>query len=280
MSFPDVDKALLTGFADGVKWEKFLRDLIGAVGDNADAFDLHLLDFMPHGIDNAGFHNSIYRGKDFGGAPTPEQWANIANGKFTDMFIGDFWTINGMQYPITAFNYFYNAGDTALTKPHVTLTTAASMYTHKMNNSNTTTGGYMGSLMYAEGLDQAKTKIKADFGEHLVKHRKILCNATSEGVADGWVWVDSEVELMNEMMVFGSVVSGRFTPGVSNRNVGVEKTQLPLFALRPDAANIRVTYWLQDIVSASTFARVGSRGYAAYGNASIALGVRPVFSIS
>jgi len=87
------------------------------------------------------------------------------------------------------------------------------------------------------------------------------------------------VELMNEVMVYGSVAWGT-GGGTSGYNVGTSHGRLPLFALRHDLVNIRNTYWLRDVVSATTFAIVGAAGNARYGNASTAHGVRPAFSIS
>jgi hypothetical protein len=130
------------------------------------------------------------------------------------MYIGDYWTINGTTYLIAAFNYYYNTGDTTLTTNHVTLVPAGSMYTHRMNPTNTTEGGYVGSEMYTTGLDQAKTKIHADFAGHVINHRRYLSNATSDGQASAGAWFDSDVELMNEVMVFGSVVNGKGTRAI------------------------------------------------------------------
>jgi hypothetical protein len=242
-----------------------------------DELQQHKRLFLPHGVDGAGFHNSIYRGKDLGTSVTPEQYAKIADGTFEDMYIGDYWTINGTTYLIAAFNYYYNTGDTALTTNHVTLVPAGNMYQYRMNPSNTTEGGYVGSEMYTTGLDQAKTKIRADFAGHVVNHRKFLSNATSDGQASGGAFFDSDVELMNEVMVYGSVVNGEG----SRYNIGTEKSQLPLFALRPDLVNIRTTgWWLRDVCSATSFAFVYRTGLAGSFGASSAYGVRPVFSIS
>ena len=251
---------------------------VAGMNQNAEVLETHLSDFMPHGVDNAGFRNSIYRGKNLGTSVTTEQYNNIANGTFKDLYIGDYWTINGTKYLIAAFNYYYNAGDSGLTQNHITLVPESTMYNHAMNDTNTTDGGYVGSKMYTEGLDQAKNTIATDFSGHVVNHRKYLCNAVTDGEASAGAWMDSEVELMNEMMVYGSVVNGHATYGLYN--VGIEKTQLPLFALRPDIANIRSSYWLRDVSSASHFASVYSIGTAYYGNASYSSGVRPVFSIS
>jgi hypothetical protein len=234
--------------------------------------------FLPHGVDGAGFHNSIYRGKYLGDQVTPEQYARIADGTFEDMYIGDYWTINGTTYLIAAFNYYYNTGDTALTINHVTLVPTPIMYLHRMNPTNTTEGGYVGSEMYTTGLGQAKTKIHADFSGHVITHRRYLCNAVADGQASAGAWLDSDVELMNEVMVYGSVVNGEGTYG--SYNIGVEKSQLPLFALWPDLLNIRSLWWLRDVGSAERFAAVSLEGYAGLSYPSAARGVRPVFSIS
>ena len=47
---------------------------------------------------NAGFHNSIFRGKNLGTSITSEQWSAISSGTFDDLFIGDYWVINGMRF--------------------------------------------------------------------------------------------------------------------------------------------------------------------------------------
>jgi hypothetical protein len=243
-----------------------------------DELQQHKRLFLPHGADGAGFHNSIYRGKFLGNQVTPEQYARIADGTFEDMYIGDYWTINGTTYLIAAFNYYYNTGDTNLTTNHVTLVPATHMYGHRMNPTNTTEGGYVGSEMYTTGLDQAKTKIHADFAGHVVNHRKRLSNAVSDGQASAAAWFDSDVELMNEVMVFGSIVNGKGTYGAYN--IGIEKSQLPLFALRPDLINLRTAWWLRDVCTAGSFAIVSTRGDVLIFQASASYGVRPVFSIS
>ena len=224
----------------------------------------------------AGVKNSMYRGKNLGTSVTSEQWANIANGTFKDMYIGDYWVINGTTYIIAAFNYYLNTSGTLLTTKHVTLVTAESMYTHRMNTKSLNDEGYVGSEMYTTGLDEAKTRIHADFAGHVLTHKRYLCNAVADGQASAAAWFDSDVELMNEVMVYGSIVNGKSDYGY---NIGVEKSQLPLFALRPDLVNIGIYWWLRDVVSALYFAAVGGNGLASRSSNSNARGVRPVFSI-
>ena len=229
----------------------------------------------------AGAHNAIYRGKSLGSAVTEAQWAAIKAGTFEDMYIGDYWTIGGVVYRIAAFDYYYRAGDTDMTTHHVTLVPDANMYTHVMNDTNITTGAYVGSKMYTEGLTQAKTTINSAFGEaHVLNHRQYLQNATTDGYASGGSWYDSTVELMTEQNVYGGKIFSNIQNGTALANsYTVDKSQYPLFAFRPDMISNRAWFWLRDVVSASYFANVNSNGNATSTNASIALGVRPAFSI-
>lgn len=229
----------------------------------------------------AGAHNAIYRGKSLGSAVTEAQWAAIKAGTFEDMYIGDYWTIGGVVYRIAAFDYYYRAGDTDMTTHHVTLVPDANMYTHVMNDTNITTGAYVGSKMYTEGLTQAKTTINSAFGEaHVLKHRQYLQNATTDGYASGGSWYDSTVELMTEQNVYGGKILSNIQNGTALVNsYTVDKSQYPLFAFRPDMISNRQWFWLRDVVSASYFARVAAGGNAYSTGASAAYGVRPAFSI-
>ena len=229
----------------------------------------------------AGAHNAIYRGKSLGTAVTEAQWAAIKAGTFEDMYIGDYWTIGGVTYRIAAFDYYLTTGDTACNTHHVTLVPDANMYTHVMNDTNITTGAYVGSKMYTEGLTQAKTTINSAFGEaHILNHRQYLQNAVTDGYASGGSWYDSTVELMTEQNVYGGKVFGNQLNGTALPNsYTVDKSQYPLFTFRPDMQSNRQWFWLRDVVSASYFAYVRTDGNAHYLNASNAGGVRPAFSI-
>lgn len=166
--------------------------------------------------DNAGAHNSIFRGKNLGTSVSSEQYKQISSGIFKDLYIGDYWVIGGVNYRIAAFDYYYNTGDTALTKHHAVIVPDTQLYTHNMNDSNTTSGGYVGSKMYTSGLDKAKSTIKSAFPNHVLKHRLYLTNAVSNGRPSAGLWADSEVDLMTEQMVYGC---GIFSPVSDGSNV-------------------------------------------------------------
>ena len=232
-------------------------------------------------FNNAGSHNAVYRGKNLGTDVTAAQWAAISAGTFDDMYIGDYWTIGGVNYRIAAFDYYLNCGDTSCTKHHVVLVPDTCLYNHVMNDTNITTGAYVGSKMYTEGLEQAKTTIKAAFSGHLLSKRIYLSNATANGGASAGAWCDSEVDLMCEHMVYGNGVFSPVSDGTTvPNNYRVEKSQLPLFQHEPSRICNRVSWWLRDVISASAFAGVNNSGYAHYNGASYSYGVRPAFCIS
>lgn len=229
----------------------------------------------------AGAHNSVYRGANLGTSVTSAQWAAIQAGTFDDMYIGDYWVIGGVTYRIAAFDYYLRAGDTDMTTHHVTLVPDVPMYTHVMNDTNVTTGGYVGSKMYTSGLTQAKNTINTAFGStHVLTHRQYLSNAVTNGRPSGGSWYDSTVELMTEQNVYGGKIFGAGNDGSSVPALyTVDKSQYPLFAFRPDLISNRQTFWLRDVVSAAYFADVGGVGRALYHHASSVFGVRPAFSI-
>lgn len=228
--------------------------------------------------DGAAAHNCIYRGKNLGTSVTAEQYAAISSGKFTDLYIGDYWVIKGVTYRIAAFDYYYNCGDTNFTKHHVVIVPDTSLYKAQMNTSNVTTGGYTGSAMYKSNLAQAKTTIKAAFGSaHVLTKRELLTNAVNGNTPSGWAWFDSDVELMNEVQVYGSVAWGAHDG--NGYNVASGDGQFPLFMFDRTKLHNREDYWLRDVSSATTFSLVGSYGRAAYAGASDSFGVRPAFCI-
>lgn len=232
-------------------------------------------------IYNGIAHNGIYRGKYLGASVTAEQYASISAGTFEDLYIGDYWTIDGINYRIAALDYYWNCGDNATPPHHAVIVPDKRLYSAVMNTSNTTSGGYVGSQMHTTNLAQAKTTIKAAFSGHVVNHRVYLVNAVTNGVSSAGVWVDSEIELMNEQMVYGSgIFSPVSTGSTALINQRVEKTQLPLFAMNPAMLNNREIYWLRDVISATNFANVGNSGDAYNYGANISFGVRPSFCIS
>lgn len=258
------DDKLLIGTAEGNK----------AIGAD-DALFAMLDAFIPKEQ-----RRMIYRGKNLGAVVTEEQKANIKNGTFKGFFLGDYWTIGSYTWRIVDFDYWYNCGDTAFTTPHLVIMPDKPLYNAQMNETNITTGGYTGSLMYTENLDQAKTLAASAFGDLILTHREYLTNAVTDGHASAGAWFDSTLDLPNEIMMYGCHVYAAMNNGtVIPTNYTIGKTQLALFTVVPKLISNRATFWLRDVVSSAYFAGVYYSGYAAYYAASNSSGVRPVFAI-
>lgn len=237
-------------------------------------------------FDGAGAHNSIYRGKYLGAEVTAEQYTHISDGTFKDMYIGDYWTIGGVNYRIGAFDYWLRTGNTECTEHHVLLVPDTNLASGKMNDTNTTTGGYVGSDLKTgnnsnTALATAKSTINNAFGSaHILTHREYFTNAVANGKPSAGAWYDSDIDLMNENMVYGTNIflphpDGSTIPTLST----IDKTQIKLFTDRPDLITNRADWWLRDVVSAADFANVNSVGNAAFLRASSSFGVRPAFAI-
>ena len=242
---------------------------------------------------NAGFHNSIFRGKYLGTSVTSTQYSQISAGTFEDLYIGDYWTINGVNWRIAGFDYWYNRGDTACTTHHIVIVPDSNLLnvdgstTHWMNASNTTSGAYVGSDWYTgnnsnTGRSQVTTKINNAFGSaHILTHREFLKNAVTNGYESGGSWYDSTHEFMTEQMaygckVFGNVINGTNIPA----SYTISNSQLPLFALAPQYLCNRASWWLRDVVSSTDFAYVGGNGYCGSDYASNTwIGVRVAFGV-
>ena len=211
----------------------------------------------------------------------------IQAGTFDDLYVGDYLTINGTVYRIAGFNLGKQIGDNASMGNCMCLVPDSALYSAQMHNTdsgqytegsaaNTTTGAYANSDMRTTNLAQATQKIVNDFGStHVMSYRDILPNATANGQASGWAWYDCKVELMSEVMVYGTTVWAN-----SGYEVGCINSQLPLFALAPEYIHRRFSYWFRGVRSATSFALVYYTGYANYANASYSLGVRPFFFVN
>ena len=228
---------------------------------------------------SAGVHSSIYRGKYLGNTYTEKQKEAIANGTFDDLFIGDYWTINGVNWRIADFDYYYNVGDTAFTKHHVIIVPDTNLYNAQMNSTNTTTGAYSGSEMYTTNLDNARIMFDNAFGSSFIPtHRGIYANTIGTTFPTGWSWRDMRVELMNEEQIYGHAVWG--AGSLNGFDVGTQKTQFKLFALDQTKINIRENYWLANSVPPGSFSCVTKDCFAWNYGASVSFGVRPFACIT
>lgn len=228
-------------------------------------------------------HNSVARGASLGSSLTNAQSAAIRDGSFSGMYLLDYWTINGVNWRIMAFDYYYGTGDTPCWTHHVVVVPDGQLYTAAYNSTNTTAGGYVGSDLYKTGLGKAKTIITAAFGSgHILAHRNYLHNAVTNGIPSGGAWFDSTVELMTEANVYGTKHWAASEHGEDSvfDFFTIDKSQYPGFAVAPSLQTVPGHWlWLRDVSSASSFAGANGDGLADRGAASNVVGIRPAFCI-
>ena len=169
----------------------------------------------------------------------------------------------------------------------------------RMNSSNDTTGGYVGSEMFTTTIGAVATsgstattasinqQLYAEFGSHLKTIRQVLSNAMDNtgynrfgnagGASSGWAGATVQAVLMSEIEVYGSVAWSSSGYDTGNGNI-----QLPLFQHNKQAMNNRSAYyWLKDVASSARFCACNSSGVSTYLGASVAnYYVRPRFILA
>lgn len=219
---------------------------------------------LQHG---AATHNAIYRGECLGDAITDGQAAAIADGSFEDLFIGDYWTMGGVNYRIADFDYWYRTGfpeANRVEKHHVVIVPDTSIATGQMNGSNNTSGGYRNSLMKSK-MNDIISALPPEIRSRLLVHNALLDGA----------WTEISVDPMNEIMVYGCYILA----DNSNKQTS-ENRQLSLFRMSPQARYAGGNYWLRNYANATEFTLVSYYGDASKDVATSTYGIRPVFAIT
>ena len=237
-------------------------------------------------INNASFHNSIFRGKDITSYFTDGSLYNrIANGTFEDLFVGDYIIQNNITWRIAGFDIHLNKGDQPLITHHAVIVPDSNLTTEVMNWEGSTEGGYVGSLVYGTTLPSVLTDyITPVFGNHIIEYRAFLTNGinptgynssgTNDGCSNSCAWFSRKLDLMDECEVYGCPIHSS-----SAFDCGSAYTQLPLFALAPQYILSDESYWLKDVSTSHSYASVTNSGIADGAWTAAILGVRPRFLI-
>ena len=214
-------------------------------------------------FDSAAANNAIYRGKYLGDTVTDAQAAAIADCNFNDLYVGDYWTIGGVNYRIADLNYWKGIGNgTKCTTNHVVIVPDTILNTGKMNNTATVSGGYINSLMKSKTLNTLAENLPDTLKNRLLTHDTYISD----------YWMRSSVDLLSERMIYGCKV-------LSNETKFSEVRQLNLFRMDTERIVLDEHYWLRDVVSNTNFAVVNKNGFTDSASANGTFGIRPVFAI-
>ena len=182
--------------------------------------------WYPENSATAGFHNSVYRGKNITSYLTDGSlWGRISGSSpyslFEDLFLGDYITVGDNSYAIVDFDYYLRCGSVDVTAHHVVMMPTGNMNipantalygasgsltligdesatskkwnaTSAAPTTHTTAGGYKYSRMRTIIMKAANTIVVNAFGSQHVLPISVLypnpSSATDSGVASGWAW--------------------------------------------------------------------------------------------
>lgn len=212
-------------------------------------------------------HRNTFRGKCLGESITEEQLTAIQDGRFYDLYVGDYWEINGTKYRIADINYWRNVGypeSEKVQKPHILIVPDTVLGSGQMHISNSTYGGYRNSEMKSTRLNNIAKTLPDTFKSLLLTHRMF---------SDG-AWINASVDLMSEVMVHGTYIC------TDNSNKQTSDTQqLALFRLAPELKVVGVNYWLRNVAGSQTYTSISQYGDASSDMATSTYGIRPVFAV-
>ena len=250
-------------------------------------------------------HNNIFRGDDLfaKGYTIDGICAMIADGSFSDIYIGDYFTLSGSiknvpcfveqtgddgakslvestqtvtyntKFRIAGLDTYLNTGDTAFVQHHAVIVPDGVIGNNRMNGTNTTTGGYVGSFMFASVLPVYNTHFSAKLNNHLLSHREILSNSVSGGASNNWEWKDVKMALASEPELVGTTVKSMPS------DVGINYNQFPLFKIVPKYIVNRNQYWTKVVATSTQFVSIYNNGMLSFNSSSLNGGVRPCFCI-
>lgn len=250
-------------------------------------------------------HNNIFRGDDLfaKGYTIDDICAMIADGSFSDIYIGDYFTLSGdianvpcfveqtgddgtkslvestqtvtynTKFRIAGLDTYLNTGDEAFTQHHAVIVPDSIIGSNRMNSTNVTTGGYVGSFMFTSVLPVYDTHFSEKLNNHLLTHREILSNSTTNGVSNNWEWKDVKMVQASEPELVGTTVKSVAS------DVGINYNQFPLFKIMPNYIVNRNQYWTKVVATPTQFVSIYNNGMLSFNSSSLNGGVRPCFCI-
>lgn len=254
---------------------------------------------LPWGRDMPlGMRRNIFRGEYLGSEVTEAQWEAIRSGSFDNMYIGDYWQeVGGRIWRIADFDYWWGVGDDNETIPnvnqhHVVIVPDMPLLNCRMMGSIPFTTGYntcegRTSVLHGTAKEMVQQFIKKENG--ILKYRELVNDGyNSDEAPISRIFMDADVELMTEAMVYGSHIAstvGRTTSGeyVYFEGCGAGKVQLALFALNPMMIcldSYSNDCWLRNIQDRNHYTCISVRHIPSSLLATRSdVGVRPVFGI-
>lgn len=225
-------------------------------------------------------HRNIPRGKNLGTSFTASQLAAIQNGSFSDLWVGDYWVINGVTWRIVDVNYYALQGLSI--NPHLVIVPDSSLVSDRINQTATSNTGFVNSYMYTTVLPGILSTCSNAFGGHIINHQEVLTSGGSNGIATNRTTASVNLCLMSEIQLYGKTILGQMVNGDSfpfNHTRSV--SQFKLFDLDPRNIWKGAPFWLRDMSRGTNgnFCEVGTDSITDAWGADGRNGVRPFFLV-
>lgn len=211
------------------------------------------------GAMSAAAHNGIYRGDNLLDKYTIEQLHTMVSaGDFSDIYIGDYIDVKistsyksdeTVRLLVAHLDYFLGNGETECTDHHILFVPEDCFATKDYIQHYGTSAGYSKTNMHTTVLPNYYTALNgADaLNGHILTHSRYLASDEDSTVSYQCTWTDTNLCLMNEVMVYGTIALSS-----SGWDVGDAQIQLALFRLAPHkkiahlghGSTSRSSYWL------------------------------------
>jgi len=196
-------------------------------------------------------HRNIFRGNSLGNTVTAAQLAAIADGSFDDLFLGDYWTINGVNWRIADMDYYYEkfyATEEVKTtdKHHLVIVPDTALYETFYKDGNTDTTGYAGSALHS--AEAAEAIVNSAFPEMMLTYTDLLMTNSQSPFT--FARRECTVEAMSSAMVFGNYTvynTDFYSSSSLNALTAVPSCrQFALFRIAPVYIQTENHYFLRD----------------------------------
>lgn len=251
---------------------------------------------LDRAIEPVTMRRNVYRGKNIGTSYTAAQKAAVSSGSFEDLYLGDYWIINGVTWRIVDFDYYYQIGDTRTVVHHLVVMPDTNLRQGAMNQDffKANNGAYVGSDMRTLHLPTIFNTVAAAFGNtNLLTFREFLIhsmmNAPQGTVSGSGGWYSCAVELPSQIMMYGTsaMMPGAMGGNVPSLHTPVAAGQFAAFRLMPSlvplsgaGSDSSLTTWLRDVLSPVVWSVVSSHGVLAQAvSNSMGFGFRPYFCL-
>ena len=205
----------------------------------------------------------LFRGNYIGSELASSQASAINNGTFTNLYLGDYWTIGGVNYRIADFNYWgYGLGGN-----HLVIVPDIPLLNREMDQNSESSIPYYNADIRPYIASTILPILQSAFGGRVGMYYENLYSNSSQ-----FIEVLARVELMNESMVYGQGIHR------TNHEPTYSFQQLALFRARPEFITSSTIWWLRDQAD-TNYCAVLDSGMAGYTANSMPWGIRPCFPL-